>query len=104
MMGKIVETADKVARRFPIKLPPWHEKRLILWAWCKGTSKTGLAQNILQARVEANEDLIENMLKDTATDQGVNVEDLKRQILEGANFVTDPSDPESDGDRPVAID
>jgi len=96
MIGKTTEAADQVSKRFPIRLPPWHEKRLIWWAWCKGASKTGLAQNTLQARVEANEDLIEKMLKDAATDQGVGVDELKRQILDGANFTSEASDQESD--------
>jgi len=76
-------------RRFPIKLPAWHEKNLILWAAMKATSKTGLAQNILQARIEANQVQIEEMLKDYATDKKITVDELKIQILSANDFVED---------------
>jgi len=76
-------------RRFPIKLPAWHEKNLILWAAMKATSKTGLAQNILQARIESNQTQIEEMLKDYATDKKITVDELKIQILSANDFVED---------------
>lgn len=82
-------------RRFPIKVPPWHEKRLIWWAAMKGTSKTALAQNTLQARIEANQELIEAMLMERAADLGVTVEELKTRLLEAAGF-TPPRDDEDD--------
>ena len=88
----------KLAKRFPIKLPPWHEKRLIWWAWCKGASKTGLAQNTLQARVEANAEQIEGMLRDIAADRLVSVDDLKQEILDGANFSFEDPDENLPGD------
>jgi len=75
-----------MAKRFPIKLPPWHEKHLIWWAAMKGTSKTGLAQNTLQARVEANKDQILEMLADRADDLGITVEDLQQLLLQEAGF------------------
>ena len=87
-----------MAKRFPIKLPPWHEKRLIWWAFCKGTSKTGLAQNTLQARVEANAQQVEDMLKDISADRGIAVDDLKQQILEEANFTFEDPDDQLQGD------
>jgi len=87
-----------LAKRFPIKLPPWHEKRLIWWAFCKGTSKTGLAQNTLQARVEANAQQVEDMLKDISADRGIAVDDLKQQILEEANFTFEDPDDQLQGD------
>jgi len=75
-----------MAKRFPIKLPPWHEKHLIWWAAMKGTSKTVLAQNTLQARVEANKDQILEMLADRADDLGITVEDLQQLLLQEAGF------------------
>ena len=88
----------KLAKRFPIKLPPWHEKRLIWWAFCKGASKTGLAQNTLQARVEANAQQIEDMLKDISADRGIALDDLKQEILDGANFSFEDPDDQPQGD------
>ena len=78
--------AQDRGKRFPISLPPWHEKRLIWWAAMKGSSKTGLAQNTLQARIEANEEQIESMLADRAQDEGVSVEDLKASLLDDAGY------------------
>lgn len=86
-MGYKAESpGDDVAKRFPIKLPPWHEKYLIWWAAMKGGSKTGLAQNVIQARVEANKDQIEEMLADRARDLGITVDELKVQLLQAAGF------------------
>lgn len=79
-------------KRFPIKLPPWHEKRLILWAEMKGTTKTTLGQNVLQARIEANEDQIESMLRDQAIERGLTVEQLKAEILDKNGYAPDDSD------------
>lgn len=73
-------------RRFPIKLPEWHEQYLILWAAMKATSKTGLAQNILQSRVEANQSQIEEMLSAYAKNKNLTVEELKIQILNDNGF------------------
>ena len=83
-----------MAKRFPIKLPVWHEKRLIWWATMKGTTKTTLGQNVIQARVEANDAQIEAMLSDRAKDLGITVEDLKAQILSENNFSATQEDDE----------
>jgi len=71
--------------RFPIGLPSWHEKRLIWWAYIKGTSKTGLAQNILQARIEANDAEIASGLAELAEEEGMSVDQLKSRLLEGTS-------------------
>lgn len=73
-------------KRFPIGLPSWHEKRLIWWAYIKGTSKTSLAQNTLQARIEANDALIQAALQELAEDQGTTIDDLKKSVLQDAGF------------------
>lgn len=75
-----------MGKRWPIKLPVWHEKRLIWWATAKATTKTTLAQNILQARIEANEEQIDGMLSDMAKDRRIPLDDLKDQILKENNF------------------
>lgn len=77
---------QKRDKRFPIKLPPWHEKRLIWWALCKGVFKTSLAQNTLQARIEANAAQIEEMIQELAVDRGMTVTELKRKALDDAGF------------------
>lgn len=72
--------------RFPIKLPPWHEKRLIYWAYCKATTKTQLAQNTLQARVEANADQIDAMMLELAQDRAMSLSELQKEVLESAKY------------------
>ena len=79
-------------KRFPIKLPPWHEKRLIWWAYVKGTTKTTLGQNVIQARVEVNEAQIDEMLADIAADIGISVTDLKQKILDDVGFTVESDD------------
>ena len=78
---------EEMAKRFPIKLSPWHEKYLIWWAAMKGTSKTGLAQNTVQATVEANKEQILEMLADRAADLGITVEGLQQKLLQDAGFI-----------------
>jgi len=95
-MGRIDEGTEVAAKRFPIKLPPWHEKRLIWWAACKGTSKTGLAQNTLQARIEHNKDLIEEMLAEMASDRGISVDELKAELLQKSGFTGAVEDDEAE--------
>ena len=73
-------------KRFPIKLPHFHEKYLIWWAELKAVSKTALAQNVLQARIESNQIQIEEMLKNYADDHGISVDDLKAEILAKNKF------------------
>ena len=88
-----------MGKRFPIKLPPWHEKRLMWWAAMKGTTKTMLAQNTLQARIEANAGDIEVMLTERADELGVTTEALKQQLLDKARFAAEPDEDEG-SDRP----
>jgi ferritin-like protein len=90
---KIESPGADVSKRFPIKLPAWHEKYLIWWASLKGVSKTALAQNTLQARLEANKEQIEEMLADRARDLGISVDELKARLLEASNPTT-PDEPD----------
>lgn len=76
-------------KRFPISLPPWHEKRLLWWAYVKGVTKTSLAQNTLQARIEANDAQIQSALEELALDAGVSIDQLKAEILEGTGLEAD---------------
>jgi hypothetical protein len=62
----------------------------------KGTTKTMLAQNTLQARIEANASDIEVMLAERAGELGVTVEALKQQLLEKSGFAPDVDDEGSD--------
>ena len=67
--------------RIPVRLPEWYSRRLRLWAFAKGTSKSALAQNILQARIECNEDEIDGLLREIADLKGMEVDDLISEIL-----------------------
>ena len=83
-------------KRFSIRLPSWHYKRLIWWARGKGQSISGLAERTIAARIEANADLIEGMVADKAEDLGLTPEEVKRQWL-----LDNPSDyNDSEGDVP----
>ena len=85
--------------RFPIKLPPWHEKRLIYWAYCKGTTKTQLAQNTLQARIEANEPQIDTMMREVAAELGMTLTELQKVALEKGKYTPPERDEEDDDDE-----
>ena len=68
-------------KTWPIGLPPFHEQWLLLWAYCKGTNKTALSQNIIQARVEANVESIEAMIQQQAKDCNLPIDETKAKIL-----------------------
>ena len=91
-------TSPQRDRRFSIGLPPWHEKRLIWWSLCKKVKKTQLAQNTLQARIEANAEHIEQMLQELATDSRMTLTELKRKALEEANFTLLDDDDKLEGE------
>lgn len=68
-------------KRFQIRLPSWHMKRLIWWSKAKGDSLSGMSGRIIQARIEANEAQIESMIADKAVDLGITPEEVKRRWL-----------------------
>lgn len=76
-------------KRFSIRQPSWHYKRLIWWAYAKGQSISGIAERALAARIEANADQIEGMIADIAQDRGITPDELKQLWLRKARF--DPS-------------
>ena len=84
----------KTGKRWQIGMPPFHEKRLLVWAYCKRQSKTALSQNIIQARVEANIEDIEMMLVDQAKDWDISVEETEGRILEAMKY--DPTTSEAE--------
>ena len=86
-------------KTWPIGLPPFHEQWLLWWAYCKGTSKTALSQNIIQARVEANREDIQIMLEQQAQAWGISLDETKAKILAimkydptAGNLETEPED------------
>ena len=87
-------------KRFSVRLPGWHMKRLIWWAEAKGQSVAGMFQNVVQARVEDNADQIDEMAADLATEQGLTVDEWKKRTLEKHNY-----EPRSgDNNEPVPSD
>ena len=76
-------------KTWPIGLPQFHEPLLLLWAYCKGTNKTALSQNIIQARIEANIGNIEVMLQQQAKDWGISTDEARARILSIMKY--DPS-------------
>jgi hypothetical protein len=76
-------------KRYSVRLPAWHMKRLIWWAEAKGQSVAGMWQNVVQARVEANSEQIEEMAKEIAADQGLTVDQWKQRMLEKNNYEPD---------------
>lgn len=67
--------------RLNIAIPAFHKQWLLIWAYLKGVSPTGLAGNILQARIETNLDQIMLMLESRANDLGLTSEELKNKII-----------------------
>lgn len=76
-------------KRYSVRLPAWHMKRFIWWAEAKGQTIAGMWQNVVQARVEANAEQIDQMAAELAEGQGVTVEEWKRKALEKNNYEPD---------------
>ena len=72
-MDKRIATAE---------LPIYHYKRLLLWAFCDRKSKANLAKDVLVARVEANQALIDLKLEEVAKSYGITVEDLVDKVIQ----------------------
>ena len=76
----------KDLKRYSVRLPPWHMKRLIWWAELKGQTIAGMWQNIVQARIEVNEQQIEDMAKEMAESEGMSTEEWKHEALRKNNY------------------
>lgn len=79
-------SVDSELKRFSVRLPSWHYKRLIWLARARGQSVSGMAERIAIEECEANEPLIESMIADKAEDLGLTVEKVKRQWLQDAKY------------------
>jgi predicted DNA-binding protein len=73
-------------KRYSVRLPEWHMKRLIWWAEAKGQTIAGMWQNVVQARIEANDDQIQQMAEEIAEAQGIAVDEWKQRMLEKNNY------------------
>ena len=67
--------------RLNIAIPAFHKQWLLIWAYLKGVSPTGLAGNILQARIESNLDQIMLMADSRAKDLGITTEEFIDRIV-----------------------
>jgi hypothetical protein len=81
-----------MAKRVGVTVGPWHEKLLILWADCKGISKTALATSALQTKIEENDAQIMRMLEDRARDLGISPQELTDRILHGSGYEPERTD------------
>ena len=71
---------DEMAR-FSISLPDWYHRKLKLWAALKGTNRATLAANIVQARIEANWETVEQEIEAIAKYRGITIEELEAEWL-----------------------
>jgi predicted DsbA family dithiol-disulfide isomerase len=74
-------------------------KRLIWWAEAKGQTIAGMWQNVVQARIEANDAQIQQMAEEIAEAKGLTVDEWKQRMLEKNNY--EPNDGESIDDTGV---
>jgi predicted DsbA family dithiol-disulfide isomerase len=68
-------------------------KRLIWWAEAKGQTIAGMWQNVVQARIEANDAQIQQMAEEIAEAKGLTVDEWKQRMLKKNNY--EPNDGES---------
>lgn len=78
--------AANIGKKWAVALPPYHEKLFLCWAYCKGVSKTNLSQNLIQARTEANEPQILEMVDERAKAWGCSRDDAMDRILDEMGF------------------
>ena len=75
---------DDVAR-FKISMPSWYHRRLLLWAFVKGTNRADLSSKVLQARIESNWNGVKEQLEDIAKEKGITRQELEAVILDENN-------------------
>lgn len=75
-----LQPAPKVV--YTAELPIYHYKRFLLWAFSDRKSKANLAKDVLVARVEANQALIDLKLEEVAKSYGITVEDLVDKVIQ----------------------
>lgn len=68
-------------RIYTSEMPPYHLKKLVYWAFADRKTKTTLAKDILVARTEVNDELIDRKLADYALNYLFTTEQLKELIL-----------------------
>lgn len=83
-----------LGNKWAIALPPYHEKLFLCWAYSKGVSKTALAQNTLQSRVEANELEIIMMVEERAEEWDCSMVEAQARILAAMGY-----EPSNGGDK-----
>ena len=71
--------------RLGLTTSAFYRKWLRIWAFLKGTTPTALAGNILQARIEANLDLISRTLKERSEDLEISSDELISRILDDSD-------------------
>lgn len=79
---------DQMAR-YGVSLPDWYHRKLVLWAKLKGTNRATLTSNIVQARIEANWDKIDEELREIAKRQGKPYEQLIEEWIPSEEEATE---------------
>lgn len=63
-------------------LGEFHYKWGKLWAYSKSRTLSRLITDVFEARLEANLDMIKEMIEDIAKQRGISVEELIEEILD----------------------
>jgi hypothetical protein len=66
--------------------PEYHDRLLTFWAWAKRRSKSALVVHTMEARIEANKDLINEMIETAAKTRGISVDEMEALILENPRY------------------
>ena len=72
---------SKFGKRSSVRFPPWYHKRIIWLAAVKHLPVAGLVQNFMQDWLEAQDALLESMIKDLAKERGITTEQWKSNAL-----------------------
>lgn len=79
-------------------LPEDHDEMLTLWAWGKRRSRSAMSAHVVEARIEANNDLIIAIIERAAKRRGISYEEMKARVLANPRYDwddTQPEDPEN---------
>lgn len=67
--------------QFSVRLTRKQDRQLRLWARLKNMKRATLAANTIAARIEANQDWIDNEIAEIARLEGVSVEEVEERLL-----------------------
>lgn len=71
----------EMTKRITITLSDYAFRKLACWSGLHERPKTSYAAQIIESRIEANQDVIDKLMTDEASHRGITMEELEAEFL-----------------------